>query len=399
MNPPNSPLSAHGSRPSRRCPGFSIVLAGLCTLVLGSAASAADAPGSGAAGRGREIRSNSPKPNAWHYARVGGLEILTTASDSTTTGFIQDFVEKSHALDHFWPVDRTGQLSGVLLLCARQEEYAVANPRGGGRSSGSMSAGGGRGGGGPRAAINLGLQNEIVGGARANANASANRPSAAGTANSAPVVMPNTNVGLASSERIIGTLSTEVLKQERSGAKAPSWLVESTGKLVAQMDATRTSVSFPALATDKTLAVRKAGAEADLEKALADGSFFPLERLFNGKNLASSETAVNECYEFVHLCLFGAGGKYRTAFLGFAAELQTGKTLDEAAFREKFGVDYRGMLLELWKYNALAKKTTFKLETPDGKPVAPAAKLTYRDATDEEIGRMIDPNSAKAPGF
>ncbi|MFT3780763.1 MAG: hypothetical protein QM790_02030 [Nibricoccus sp.] len=137
-------------------------------------------------------------------------------------------------------------------------------------------------------------------------------------------------------------------------------------------------MQFPRLTTDGTSKIRPAGSLEDLEKALNEGKFFTLEQLFSAETAPAGEVLgagfpvdemlskcyagpwSNECYEFVHLCLFGAGGKYREPFLKLA-DLALKQPIDEATFRSLFGVGFRDMLLILWRYTDWDKPTKYKI--------------------------------------
>jgi hypothetical protein len=162
---------------------------------------------------------------------------------------------------------------------------------------------------------------------------------------------------------------------------------------------------FPSLTTDETLSIRRAGSVEDLEKALKAGKFFTLEQLFSAEKAPPGEVFLsgpkdkgslnrlyagpwsNECYEFVHLCLFGADGKYREPFLKLA-DLAAKQPIDETTFRSLFGMGFQDMLLILWRTTDCAKSTKFKIGKNKDEALAALPKIEFRDATDAEYSRI-----------
>lgn len=95
-----------------------------------------------------------------------------------------------------------------------------------------------------------------------------------------------------------------------------------------------------------------------------------------------------QCAVFVHLCLFGANGKFKQGFIKFASRTSTEPPTD-AFFKECFGIDYRAMELRIRAHWTDLDFKGMRIESTDGggllgKPGQP----DMRAATDGEIGRI-----------
>ncbi|MBL9186187.1 MAG: hypothetical protein JNK23_01780 [Opitutaceae bacterium] len=95
-----------------------------------------------------------------------------------------------------------------------------------------------------------------------------------------------------------------------------------------------------------------------------------------------------QCAAFVHLCLYGANGKFRSAFIKFASQTSTEPPTD-AFFKECFGLDYGAMALRIRAHWTDLNFKGLRIEATDGKSlVGSSAQPVIRPATDAEIGRI-----------
>lgn len=95
-----------------------------------------------------------------------------------------------------------------------------------------------------------------------------------------------------------------------------------------------------------------------------------------------------QCAAFVHLCLYGANGKFRTAFLKFASQTSTEPPTD-AFFKECFGIDYRAMALRIRAHWTDLNFKGIRIVSTDGKSlIGSTEQPVVRPATDAEIGRI-----------
>ncbi len=95
-----------------------------------------------------------------------------------------------------------------------------------------------------------------------------------------------------------------------------------------------------------------------------------------------------QCAAFVHLCLYGANGKFRAPFIKFATRTSTEPPTD-AFFKECFGIDYRAMALRIRSHWEEVDFKGLRIESTDGHAlVTSAGAADVRPATDAEIGRI-----------
>ena len=311
----------------------------------------------------------------WKSAELPGIKVFSTASNRDSQRILHDLLLFCRALDTLRSADSASASTPVtLVLCAHYGEYAQFNLNGNPRSR-SMS-----------------------------------RPTAA-----EPTLVINLDIPMmddaVAADAIAAALQRFYVQifLMRMGGRLPPWLNQGLGKTLRGMVCTDDAIHFPALATDPTLKERRAGSADDLQAALKDGTFLSFDLLFayvnhprshrasafippEGAryawlNLEPSGTWEDECYEFVHLCLFGAGGKYRQAFFQFAREAQANPP-DETMFRNAFGVDYQTMLLELWRYAAVGSGIKIRLLNPDGSPLPPVPVVAFQPADPGEISRL-----------
>ncbi len=94
-----------------------------------------------------------------------------------------------------------------------------------------------------------------------------------------------------------------------------------------------------------------------------------------------------QCAAFVHLCLYGAGGKFRAGFVKFATRTATeGPT--EALFRECFGIDFGEMELRIRAHWDNGTFDGRRIESKEGGLAGTNGRPPLRPATDGEIGRI-----------
>jgi hypothetical protein len=94
-----------------------------------------------------------------------------------------------------------------------------------------------------------------------------------------------------------------------------------------------------------------------------------------------------QCAAFVHLCLYGANGKFRSAFIKFASRTSS-EPPTEALFKECFGIDYRAMALRIRGHWTDGEFKGSRIESKQGGLLGSTETPTIRPATDAEIGRI-----------
>ena len=315
----------------------------------------------------------------WQYCSLPGLEVLGKGYDSDFKDILRDFLIFRDTLDTVWPKALTsGQTPAIIVFCNDSSSYKkfFSNSKVGERS-GSLKNGG-------VITISMG---ETRGFSQGDEAIIVQCISSTGH-NAVMLENSYVNAILARIEKHSSPwLNRGLLKAFVGGSY-------SNGRFL-----------FPPLTTDETLRLRRAGSVGDLENALKAGKFFTLEQLFSAEEPPSGEVPgsggsrdemlsklyagpwSNECYEFVHLCLFGADGKHREPFLKLA-DLASKQPIDGATFRSLFGMGFHDMLLILWRYTDCAKSTKFKVGKDKDEALAALPKIEFRDATDAEFSRI-----------
>ena len=292
-----------------------------------------------------------PKPESWRYASVPGFEFLTNVAPDDLQDILDHLMAFRRAVDAVWPVSQMkDEVPAAIIFCENRATYAEFCPP-------SM----------PQESTHLFVNGD-----------------------EAILVL---NAGLDETFGAGGSEDTQDDLQwfyvdavlHRIGDHAPPWLREGLERLLRAMVLSGENFEIPAVA-DGTLAARQPGSDEGLKKAIGDGTFLPLGRVFSAEpksGIVPSGPWSDECCEWAHLCLLGAQGKYRLPFLKFAL-LASREPADEAQFRQLFGMDYQGMLAVLWHDADFAKPTGFKITGAE----APEPQIAFRSATDGEVGRL-----------
>jgi hypothetical protein len=93
-----------------------------------------------------------------------------------------------------------------------------------------------------------------------------------------------------------------------------------------------------------------------------------------------------QAYAFVHMCLCGKNLIYRQPIQTFISRLDR-EPLSEALFKDCFKTDYAGMQDELFSYLLHTRHKYARIKLAAGEKLT-APQLSFRDATDGEVGRL-----------
>lgn len=360
----------------RRCLAFGALTAAAC---LGSPLRAAGS----SADQGRIVQLPPfvvkdtrllPPPESWRYARAPGFEILSSASDGTTEDMVHDFLLFHRAFEAVWPTVRmNAAVSASIILCrsaGRFAEFIPANLAGDAGRTLSLTLQDRE-----NAAIVVNLENRDAGGSGEGADADSGSRS------------------LLHAEYVQFVVN-------RIGPRTPPWIRAALDELCGAMLYRKAVVVIPKI-SDPDLGARRAfaaakgglGSDKAFENAVRAGAFMALDKLFEADPAGADESGgaddpwTRESYEFLHLCLFGAGQAYRVPFLKFAY-LSAREPATEELFRSCFGMGTRDMLAILWAYTGFAAESGFELEGGDRRPLGDVPPLALRKATDAESARI-----------
>ena len=331
-----------------------------------------------------------PEPEAWRYGQAPGFEILSNAPDRSTQRSMRDFLLFQRAMGLVWPaIRRNFDLPVSLIFCAHPKSFVEFAPA---DAQGLPISG----------TVSLTLRDREL----------------------AAIIVDLGTSALAGDEEALSakggggsqTYSDRVLRSEyvyfllsRIEPRPSPWLQKGLTELFMAMEYSNETFAFPGLAESGNGSARKAFAarlkaaggppaalagDKDLAQALESGELIPLDRLFSplaeaGAGSDSGATAwEKQCYEFVHLCLFGDPKRFEKPFMEFSV-LSALQPPTEDLFRRCFQMGYQDMLITLWAYTGFFRGPGLRDSGgPDGKKIAPPAPLALRDATEAESGRI-----------
>ncbi len=292
-----------------------------------------------------------PPPETWHYARLEGVEILSSASSAVSQSAanrLQDFI---FALDIIWPdVRRDFGAPCVVVLCGRFGEFERFQP------------------GTP---VDYGLTE---------------RYSVKRGPTQASIVLDQTII-----QEPIDVLNRNYVTVLLSGlARKPApWLTEGLTRLIAAAHLTENSISVGQVIDPN--GISEVG--GDFNTMLQSGALLPLEEFFSrisstaiGADSRDSRWAA-QCFAFVHWGLYGDYGKHQKEFLTFIRRLDS-EPLTEALFRECFKQDYRDMLQSLRNHVDFTRFKIAGVRASKGEKIPWPAAAELREATQAEVGRI-----------
>lgn len=324
-----------------------------------------------------------PPPEFWRYAAAPGFEFLSDLSEAETRDRIADFIRFHRAVDVVWPLIRiNAQAPATVIFCAGTERFAPFAPEGTPRES----LGG---------TISLSMQDHEQAAMVVNLEAAR-----AGAADGAPT-----------DDYIQRLLRTEYVHFlfSRIEPAPPGWMAEGFTELFLAMDYSGNQIGFAPWPDPTDLSARKALAarikaapgrplsswigDPDFQAGVRHGRVLSFAAFFSAAQAGSADLGGSasawdcQCLEFVHLCLFGEGGRYRKglALLALAAMHQP---VTEDLFRQCFQLSYAELQVALWAYTDFSQDVGLKFPPPAAGPGADPDRVRLRTATDAEVGRI-----------
>jgi len=343
-----------------------------------------------------------PPPEAWRYARIPGFEILSNAGDREAQRLIRDFELFKQALSVVWPVPERTHRPTLLILCGRRDAFDAFALRDGRQvDMGSAS----RFLRNPeQAAIVLDLQLKTL-----NVRPDDVGADPTGSTDFSQVVVEHNK-----------QLYREYVYHLLSGTspRAPAWFEEGMAQLIMAMKFDRNTISFGRIEDPNTVSAAAAavggvnssgetedpdlpalaGAPAedrDFNVALFRKALVPLDRFFaishgapETRNPLGNNRWAKQSYAFVHMCLYGRGGRFQQPFATYLQRLGRGEPATEALFTECFKMNYKRMQLELRSYIEFTDYKHQEFRAKKGEGLTPPATVQFREATQSEVGRI-----------
>ncbi len=351
-------------------------------------------------------RKELPPPESWRYGKLeDGTEVLSNASERETRRVLRDFQMFQQALALAWPAvgEWKSPVARTLILCGRRDKYDDF--------AAAMTGDG-----------DLGATSHFV----------RNREQAA-----IIVDLQATSIALGGLDDDASgrTLNFEVdpnkqLYREyvrfllsQSGRRPPPWLQEGISQIVMAMQFGADWVTLGEIdestadtgqAFNPTVASPgSGGGRENMDQAYSDvalptatvgdrpfnvvlrrRALIPMEDFFavpaeapEANNPHGNNRWAKQAYAFVHMCLYGENGRYKTSFEEFTKRLAT-QPQSEALFQECFKMSYRDMMFTLRGYIDFTAHRTDIFKLKPGSPRFGGEPVALRDATQSEIGRI-----------
>lgn len=343
-----------------------------------------------------------PPPESWRYAEIPGFEILSNASDRESQRLIRDFDLFRRALGVVWPVPQRAQRPTMLILCGRRAAFDLFVTR----ETGSVEqVSASRFLRNPEhSAIILDLEAKVLD----------IRPDDVGTDPTGSTDF--SQISIEHNKQLYREYLYHLLGS--ASPRAPAWFEEGLAQLVMAMKFSENTITFGKLEDPNTVSasaaavagVNAAGGEADpdltplagapaedrdFNVALVRRALVPLGAFFalphgapETRNPLGNNRWAKQAYAFVHMCLYGRGGRYRQAFATFLSRTSRGQEPTEALFVECFKMNFKTMEAELRGYIQFTDYTHHESRAKKGEGLAPAAAVEFREATQAEIGRI-----------
>jgi hypothetical protein len=340
-----------------------------------------------------------PPPESWRYATMPGFEILSNAPDKATQRLIRDFSMFRQALGYVWKVPDAPSRPTALIICGRGAKFDAFIP------DGKYDAG--------TARASLFLKNRDQTAIVIDLQAT--------TLNVLSDEVDDPATGVNSNEVVVEhdkQLYREYVHFLLSKAepRLGAWFEEGLCQIIMRMKFDRRYIEFAKIepyntvsaqaamtagmnATiaaddpDATLLAAAPAEDRDFNAALAQRALVPLEKFFSVQH--DSPEALNplgnnrwakQAYAFVHMCLYGRGGRFQKAFSTFLVR-SARERVTESLFKECFNMTYARMLDELRGYIEFTDYET-KVYRSKQDAIVPPPPLALRDATQSEIGRI-----------
>jgi hypothetical protein len=344
-----------------------------------------------------------PPPESWRYAEIPGFEILTNASAAGTQRLLHDFGLFRQALGLVFPMPDRASGPTTLILCGRGGQFDRFLPAGKAVTKGEIASVFLHAHG--RSAIVIDLEAAVL-----------DLPSTGDE--SAPTQIAVDHDKQLDREYVHFLLG-------RNEPRPPAWLEEGIAQIIMAMKFEPKSITFGQLedpnrvSTGQGLVALVNGpaqvsglVPKDYSAEPADVDPLPAapaeDRDFNaalyGKPLMSlakffavghdAPEALNplgnnlwakQAYAFVHLCLYGEGGRYQKPLGQFLARISK-EPVSEALFKDCFKASYPQMLVALRSY---IEMPVYKLQQFNSKGDGLTATApVLREATPSEVGRL-----------
>ena len=342
-----------------------------------------------------------PPPEAWRYGEIPGFEILSNASDKATTRLIDDFSMFKQALGYVWPVPNRASVPTALIVCGRGGKFDAFVPAGKTSAEGVLAS--------------IFLKDRDQTAIVIDLEASTLNISGGDTTDDAATGTDSTQIAVDHNKQLYREYVHYLLS--KSEPRTPAWFEEGMAQIIMAMKFDSTSIVFGKLEDPNTISaaagmIQQLNAAAtaddpdadllpgapvedrDFNAALQHKALVPLDKFFavqhdspEALNPLGNNRWAKQAYAFVHLCLYGEGGRFQKGFAQFLVR-SAKEPVTEAMFKECFGMTYKSMLLQLRGYIDVSSYKSIEFSVKKGQKIPQPPGLVLREATPAEVGRI-----------
>ncbi|WP_277510013.1 hypothetical protein [Ereboglobus sp. PH5-5] len=336
-----------------------------------------------------------PPPESWSYTTLPGYEILSNSRNFITQGFLKDFQQLQVAIDVIWPalLANKNKTPTLIVLCGRGNSFKQFIPDE--DDSGVFIT-----------PTSLFVEDKERG---------------------AIVIDFNIHEMFDETGFIITVdpygqfyrqYSRFLLRRANGNLPLPEWLEEGLSRIFTTLDFRKKWIEFgkveygftetdadPASNPDMEVPeltediysttsneswMLTEGPTTDKSKRERFGTIFPLDKMFDSEQAKTIRRGrwSNQCFAFIHMCVYGMNKQYQKSFIKFAMRACKGY-VDETDFKECFGKSYEQMATMLAIHIDSMAQETVRYQAKKGAEGLPDPVLVeLREATQAEIGRI-----------
>jgi len=333
-----------------------------------------------------------PPPEAWRYAEFPGFTVLSNASDRKTQRLLGNFEWFRYAVGIVWPLPEKTSVPVSVIVCGARNTFdgfvPEARRHDTNRPLSFLLRDREHG------AIVIDAQTAVFfsGGPAEGFDGEA----AGGKKNGYEVESAN----LLCREYVRFLFS-------RQGQELPVWMEEGLIQIFLAMKITQGQIALgrvedPNLAPSRVIPgqpyleglTELPEEDKDFNGAMAGAPLIPLGEFFAASRdsprtsqIYGNNRWVKQAYAFVHMCVFGRGGRFRKPFVQFLQRANQAPVTEEM-FRQCFSLNYRQMQLELRLYMNFTDYEGMEYNFKKGKGLPTPTPLALRDAEESESARI-----------
>lgn len=320
-----------------------------------------------------------PPAQKWLYAKIDDLEVISSASESTTRHLLRDFIRFRRAMEIVWPdVQRANARLGTLIICGRPGEF---RPLALDKSSAS-----------PPLAIALPAADRSV--IALNYSNSAEALQQVDTSD--PNYDPTERRRIPDRYRQLYNTYVRLLISSAQ-PRAPAWFEEGLAQLFMFMRISQKEVVVGQLHNPNETGDFVGGGihiqDLDFNAVLRRSGRVSMRELIESTRetdqalISTNDMWQKQAYAFVHWGLYADGGKYQKRFITFLARLAK-EPASEDLFKSCFQQSYKEMTMTLLGYGDMTSHRIAGVKAEKGEKLSFDLPFDLREASESEAARI-----------